>query len=116
MAAHEHAVTFEDFVDAIVPLACCHRRDGSRGFNCWVEACELLSKFKHKWNRPTSTQRAHHRKLLHRLMQYCISQTDYNMDGLLLIPIRLLSLIASDLAWAISAKLLGRKRRLLHMP
>ena len=69
---HRHAVTFEDFVDAIVPLACCHRRDGSRGVNCWVEACELLSKFKHKWNRPTSTQRAHHRKLLHRLMQYCI--------------------------------------------
>ena len=75
---HRHAVTFQDFVDAIVPLACCdHRLDGgSRGINCWVEACELLSKFKHKWNRPTSTQRAHHRKLLHRLMQYCIESDE----------------------------------------
>ena len=82
-----YAVTFQDFVDAIVPWACDHQRDRSRGFNSWIKACELLSKFKHKWNPQSNPAErayhvgAHHRGLLHRLMQYCIEPNDHAWPG-----------------------------------
>ena len=55
---HRHAVTFEDFVDAIVPLACVIAVTvlgltvGSRRVNYSPNSSTR--------NRPTSTQRAHH--------------------------------------------------------